>query len=66
MIYINELPKQVQKILYSVAELQLAENGCDTLTVLADFENEKIKDVCSILQDYINEKYEIEALQGIF
>ena len=63
MMFINELPKQVQNLLYSVAELEMheAEPELDSDEIaekLSDLENEKIKDIVPLLQEYVNELYE--------
>lgn len=63
MMFINELPKQVQNLLYSVAELEMheAEPELDSEEIaekLSDLENEKIKDIVPLLQEYVNDLYE--------
>lgn len=63
MMFINELPKQVQNLLYSVAELEIheAEPELDSDEIaekLSDLENEKIKDIVPLLQEYVDELYE--------
>lgn len=63
MMFINELPKQVQNLLYSVAELEMheAEPELDSDEIaekLSDLENEKIKDIVPLLQEYVNDLYE--------
>ena len=63
MMFINELPKQVQNLLYSVAELEIheAEPELDSDEIaekLSDLENEKIKDIVPLLQEYVNDLYE--------
>ena len=66
MMFINELPKQVQNLLYSVAELEIheAEPELDSDEIaekLSDLENEKIKDIVPLLQEYVDELYERSA-----
>lgn len=63
MMFINELPKQMQNLLYSVAELEMheAEPELDSDEIaekLSDLENEKIKDIVPLLQEYVNDLYE--------
>ena len=63
MMYIKELPKKVQNLLYSVAELEMheAEPELDSDEIaekLSDLANEKIKDIVPLLQEYVNDLYE--------
>ena len=63
MMYINELPKQVQNLLYSVAELEMHEadpelDSDEIAEKLSDLANEKIKDIVPLLQEYVNDLYE--------
>ncbi len=63
MMFINELPKQVQNLIYSVAELEIheAEPELDSDEIaekLSGLANEKIKDIVPLLQEYVNDLYE--------
>ena len=63
MMFICELPKDVEKLIYSMAELHYKElyPEMDYAWIqdkLSDFVNYKIKDVVPLLQEYVDELYE--------
>jgi len=63
VMFITQLPEQVKNLIYSIAELEMHEAypECDNDEIaekLSDLENEKIKDIVPLLQEYVNDLYE--------